>query len=116
MFGCTWHGYLIYYRCYSEDSWGSWQLLPNGSTIDSPAAALLEDELHVVVRGTDGFTMWHKIILPESGVVEEWSWIPGASASPPILAASQSLGELYMLVRGADDGIYYSQYEGASWG
>jgi len=107
---------LIYYRCYSDGSWGDWQLLPNGATIDSPAAALLGNELHVVVRGTDGFTMWHKIILPEGAVLQEWSWIPGASASPPILSASQNANELYMLVRGADDGIYYTQFEESSWG
>jgi uncharacterized repeat protein (TIGR02543 family) len=106
---------LIYYRCYSEGAWGDWQVLPEGSTIDSPSAALLGDELHVVVRGMDGFSMWHKIIKPGGEVVQEWTWIPGVSASPPVLAASQSSGELYMLVRGADDGIYECLYD-SSWG
>jgi len=106
---------LIYYRSYSGDSWGGWQVLAGGSTIDGPAAALLGDELHVVVRGMDGFSMWHKIVVPGGGVVQDWAWISGASASPPVLAASQSRSELCMLVRGADDGIYECGYDG-SWG
>ncbi|MDX1813473.1 MAG: polysaccharide deacetylase family protein [Candidatus Bathyarchaeia archaeon] len=105
---------LIYYKCYKEDVWGDWQLLPNGATIDGPAAALLGDELHVVVRGMDGFSMWHKIIVPEGSVVQDWTLISGASASPPVLVASQSRGELYMLVHGTDDGIYGCYY-GGSW-
>jgi len=106
---------LIYYKCYSEGSWGGWQIVPKGTTIDSPAAALLGNELHVFVRGFDGSTMWHTIIIPEGGVVKGWSWIPGATSSPPILAASQSRGELYLIVRGADEGIYYCQYDGSIW-
>jgi hypothetical protein len=106
---------LIYYRSYSGDSWGAWQVLAGGSTVDGPAAALLGDELHVVVRGMDGSSMWHKVIVPGGSVVQDWTWIPGASASPPVLAASQSRSELYMLVRGADDGIYECGYDG-SWG
>ena len=106
---------LIYYRSYQDDTWGSWQLLPDGTTIDSPAAALLGNELHVVVRGMEGNSLWHKIVMPEGSVVQEWNWIPGASASPPILTASQPLNELYMFVRGADDGIYYTNYD-ATWG
>jgi len=80
----------IYYRLYnaSGGSWGEWTVFP-GATCDSPAAALLGNDLHIVVRGSDGNTLWHGCLAdpsdPES--FSGWSWLSGATSSAPTLTS-----------------------------
>ena len=52
----------VYYRLYdSVHGWGweDWNVIPNGYTSDSPAAAMLGNELIVVVRGMNSNTLWY---------------------------------------------------------
>ncbi len=110
----------IYYRYYAGGSWGDWQSVPTGSTVDSPAAALLGSNLHIVVRSMDGLGFWQTILGSDGTVLKSWTAISGSSPSKPVLAASQDLDKLYLVVRGWDDllGVYYSYYDTSmdSWG
>jgi hypothetical protein len=105
----------IYYRYYSG-SWGSWQAVPTGATFDAPAAAMLGSDLHIVVRGMDGSSLWH-VVANDSGVVQDWESVSGATDSKPSLTANQVAGEVYLVVRGMDNTIYYRNCTGStdSW-
>jgi hypothetical protein len=106
----------IYYRCYNG-SWGSWYALPTGSTSDSPAAAMLGNNLHIVVRGMDGNSLWDTVVACNGTVVRGWMALSGATSSRPVLA-SQGSDTLFLVVKGLDNGIYYRSYTGSTdlWG
>ena len=107
----------IYYRtCDSvSGTWGSWIGLP-GSTIDSPAAVVCGNELHIVVRGSDGITLWHSYVNLNDGTFSGWEWISGTTPSPPTLASNGNI--VTLVVRGADNSVYYRVYavQTRSWG
>jgi len=105
----------IYYRCYNG-SWGSWYTVPTGSTPDSPEAAMLGNNLHIIVRGMDGSSLWDIIVGCDGTVVRDWRQLSGATSSKPALA-SQGSDTLFLVVRGLDNGIYYRSYTGStdSW-
>lgn len=114
----------VYYCLYGyderDDSWGwyDWNVIPNGVTGDSPAAAMLGNELIVVVRGMDGNTLWYtKIQWTNNTVLKGWTLISGATPSKPVLVAAQDVNSasdtptmLYLVVRGMDNGIWYRQW------
>ena len=106
----------ISYRCYSG-SWGSWVAVPSGATLDSPAAAMLGNNLHIVVRGMDGSSLWDVIMGCDGTVVRNWRQLSGATNSRPTLASSQDLNETYLVVAGLNNRIYYMNYTGTtdSW-
>jgi lysophospholipase L1-like esterase len=104
----------IYYRCYTG-SWGSWQAVPTGATPDSPAAAMLGSDLHIFVRGMDGYTLWYTAVSCDGSGSPVWTLVDGATRSRPVLAVSQISSKLYLAVRGLDDRIYYREYT-SSWG
>lgn len=93
-------------------------MVPNGATLDSPAAAMLGNNLHIVVRGMDGFSLWDIIVGCDGTVVRDWMPLSGATSLRPVLASSQDLNELYLVVTGLDNRIYYMNYTGSgdSWG
>jgi hypothetical protein len=101
---------LIYYRTYNPASgvWGGWSSLP-GATPDSPAAVLCGNELHVVVRGMDGVSLYHGYVnLNANNSFSGWSWISGTTPSPPTLVSNGDA--LTLVVRGADNCVYYRVY------
>jgi hypothetical protein len=108
----------IYYRSYISGSWGSWYVVPTGSTPDSPAAAILDGNLHIVVRGMDNSSLWATTMALNGTVVSGWQQLPGATNARPAMASSQVLDELYLAVKGMDNRIYYTIYNGSksSWG
>ena len=99
----------IYYGA----TWWSWTALP-GSTTDSPAAAVYAGVLHVVVRG-GGNRIYYGYVTLSSGVFSGWTPLSGSTPSPPSLTAGPD-GNLYLAVRGADNGIYLRVRSGGSWG
>lgn len=107
----------IYHRLYDCVSgvWEGWSVLPNGSTIDSPAAAVLEGVLHIVVRGADGYSVWHSSVNMTTSDFSGWELIGGATESKPTLAWSESRLELYLVVRGLDNVVYYNVWNGVDW-
>ncbi len=107
----------VYYRSYdfASDTWGGWVGLP-GSTLDSPAAVVCGNELHIVVRGMDGESLYHGYVDLNSNVFSGWSWISGTTPSPPTLASNGNA--VALVVRGADNSVYYCVYsvQARSWG
>jgi hypothetical protein len=106
----------IYYRTYafSPRGWGGWNVLSRGLTCDGPAAAMLGDKLHIVVRGfsaTDvygNYSLWHVIINPDLGVARDWVSVSGYSPSKPTLTSNGMM--LCLVVRGLDNRIYWRVY------
>ena len=96
----------------SLGSWGSWNILP-GTTCDSPAAVMLGNNLHIVVRGMDGTSLWQTIIQTTDGsMVKVWTLISGATPSKPVLTpGSSGSNKLYVVIRENDNGIYYRSYD-----
>jgi hypothetical protein len=105
---------LIYNRLYNDSlhTWGDWFALPSGATCDSPAAALLKDQLHVVVRGMDGYSLWHGIMNASTMAFSGWERLSGATQSAPALVASKTRNrnEVYLVVRGMDNIIYRNTF------
>lgn len=99
----------IYYRSYvSSGSWETWNALQSGTTFDSPAAVLLDNELHTVVRGMDGHSIWHSYVNLTDSKFSGWTLLGGSTSSSPALASNAT--HLSLVVRGENDLIYYRFY------
>ncbi|MDX1814217.1 MAG: hypothetical protein R3319_05450 [Candidatus Bathyarchaeia archaeon] len=85
----------IYYRLFNEatSTWGEWVELP-GKTSDSPGAAYVGDELCVVVRGLDGWSLWQGFVNVDTGAFSGWTRVSGATLSAPELGSASSACEL----------------------
>ncbi|MEM4913399.1 MAG: hypothetical protein QW579_04275, partial [Desulfurococcaceae archaeon] len=79
-----------------------------GATIDSPAVAYLDGKLHLVVRGLDGYTIWHGVVeLPHFNFIG-WNQVNGLTNSAPELIA---IGDtLYLAVRDLGNGVALATY------
>ena len=80
----------IYYRTYDTvaESWGTWKLVPGGTTIDTPAVTAIGDELYMVVRGADTTSLWFGTVDLTDDSFSGWSFVSGSTDSTPILTAS----------------------------
>ena len=107
----------IYYRPYNsgEGTWGNWIALP-GSTCDSPAAAIYEEQLYLIVRGMDGNSLWFGSVDLSDDSFSGWSYLSGATPSKPTLVSYGN--KMVLVVRGTDNRIYHRQYNliTDSWG
>jgi len=101
----------IYYRTYNStsDTWDDWDRLPSGSTIDRPAAAVCSGELHVVVRGSDGYTLWFSSLNLTDKSFSGWMQLDGVTESAPTLTGNGT--RLVLSVRGLDNVVYYRVYD-----
>jgi hypothetical protein len=108
----------IYVRLYNTatDSWDDWDSLPSGSTIDRPAAAVCDGELHVVVRGSDGYTIWFSSLNLDDKSFSGWTQLDGVTESTPTLTGNGT--HLVLSVRGMDNVVYYRVYDcdAETWG
>jgi hypothetical protein len=100
----------IYYQVWNGTSWQGWNVLP-GSTIDSPAAAILGNQLHVIVRGSDGHSLWYGYLtnIMDPGSFSGWTLLSGATSSAPTLTSNGTT--MCLVVRGLDNRIYYRVYD-----
>jgi hypothetical protein len=105
----------IYYRLYNigSDTWGNWQLLP-GATSASPAACVFQNELHLVVMGIDGNTMWHGYVNLANDQFSGWQVLEGAAANVPTLATNGTV--LTVVAQGLDNAMYIRNYQDHAWG
>jgi hypothetical protein len=102
----------ISYNVWSEaEDWGGWIALP-GSTLNRTAAAILDNNLHIVVLGTNS-RFYHGYVNMSTESFSGWTTISGSTPSEPVLTASSN--SLYLVVRGDNNGIYYRTWDG-SWG
>jgi hypothetical protein len=106
----------IYYRSWAGGVWGGWNALP-GSTCDSPAAAVCNNELHMVVRSSSGTQLYHGYVDLGTSAFSGWTLISGSTPSAPTLTSNGTV--LSLVVRGGDNRIYYRTYvfsPSRSWG
>jgi hypothetical protein len=75
----------IYYRFYNiaSQTWTGWEVLPSGWTLDSPAAAIQANQLHIVVRGMDGTSIWDCSLNLTTNVYSGWELVGGETPSAP---------------------------------
>ncbi len=91
----------------------NWASVP-GATPDSPAAVVCGGLLHMAVRGMSGDIYYGSVTI-STDTFGGWSRVPGATPSAPDLAAD-SFCNIYLAVRGNNDGIFLNVLSGGSWG
>jgi len=99
----------VMYRTFNVSSgWNDWVVLP-WQTADSPAAVLVGNELHIVIRDSEN-SLWYGYVNG-SGVFSNLTRVAdGATPSAPTLAKNAT--HLCLVVRGlGDDLVYYRFYE-----
>jgi hypothetical protein len=103
----------IYYRTYDSlgSSWSSWTGL-SGSTPDSPAACVVGNELHFVVRGVNQGQIWHGYVNLDDNSFSGWTLLSGSTPSAPTLTGNST--HLCLVVRGNNNVIYYRFYNVAT--
>jgi hypothetical protein len=101
----------IFYRLYNctTSSWEDWSVIPEGTTCDSPAAAMYSGKLYFVVRGMDGQSIWFGSVNLTDDSFSGWMLLSGASPSAPTLVNYDS--KLVLVVRGFTNIIYYRSYD-----
>ena len=108
----------IYYRVYSIDTstWGSWNAVPSGSTIDAPAAATYGGRLYFTVRSMDGTSLWFSSVNLTDSSFSGWTLLSGSTPSAPKLLNYGS--KLMLVVRGFNDIVFYRSYDtvAETWG
>ena len=102
---------VIWYRFLdsSTGDWDSWNAVPTGSTVDSPAVAVSRGRLYTVVRGADGRSLWFSSINLTDSSFSGWTLLSGSSPSSPTLVKYNL--KLILVVRGFSQAIYYRIYD-----
>ncbi len=77
----------IYINKWTGGVWQGWSALSSGSTIDTPAAAATDETLQIVVRGSDGNSLWHCSLDLNTQAQSAWSNIGGSTPSTPTLTS-----------------------------
>jgi len=98
---------LIYHRLYSLDSraWAGWSVLPSGSTGDSVGAAMVGNQLHIVVRGMSGSALYYSYRNLDTAAFSGWTLLAGSTPTAPTLVSNST--HLSLVVRGSNNRIYY---------
>ena len=105
----------IWYRDYVGGSWGNWVSI-GGQTPAGTGPAVCSwggGRLDVFVQGING-GMYHKSYTTTSGW-SGWEYLGGVLTSSPA-ATSRNPAAMTVFVRGNDNGIWYRDYVGGSWG
>ena len=107
----------VYYRLYDCESvvWKNWNVLPYGYTIGSPTAVMANGVLRLVARGSDGYSLWHGCVNLTTSDFGGWEAISGATESKPMLVWCGLRSEMLLVVRGLDNVVYYSVWNGIGW-
>jgi hypothetical protein len=79
----------------------------------APASALAATWDIAVVRGTDNHLYWNSYnSVPSWG---SWQSLGGATLSPPGICEVLGFGEVWVVVRGTDNGIYLKYWYAGTW-
>jgi len=106
----------IYFNIYDElkSNWTGWKTIPTGITIDAPSVSLVNEKLHIVVRGSDGSSLWYGYLDIDKLTFSGWKYLPGQSLSQPFMT-SDGLN-IWLVVRGMDNKVYLaSTRTGNDW-
>lgn len=76
---------LIYINKWNGNAWQGWTSLPTGSTSNSPAIAVYENKLHLVVVGMDGTSLWYNSMNVNTNSWSTWTSLDGSSTSAAAL-------------------------------
>ncbi|MEM1518474.1 MAG: C1 family peptidase [Nitrososphaerota archaeon] len=103
----------IYWRSHMI-LWNNWHKIDIGSASEGVAAAYCDPYLYFVVRGfSPENSLWFSYIDVHSGNFSGWTRIPGSTPSKPALAIDpNNCEDLYLVVRGMDNGIWLNIFEG----
>lgn len=109
----------VYYRTYDTltEVWGAWQVLPQGTTSDKPAAALIGSTLHIVTRGitTGSDVLWHGIVNIPNNAFSGWAPLFGTTPGAPTLAPMHTSNGVVLLVKGNNNLVYLNKWNGLVW-
>jgi hypothetical protein len=86
---------------------GAWASLP-GATSETPAAAKIGNELHVVVKGSSSNSLYHGYVNLNNGTFSGWSLLSENSNTMPTLTTNGTL--LFLVIRTPTNVIEYSSY------
>jgi hypothetical protein len=75
-----------YYKTWNSSGWQEWVALP-GSTYDGPGIAVLGNELRIVLRGVDEYTIWSGYVDLTTHSFSNWTLMNGSILSAPALTA-----------------------------
>lgn len=78
---------VIYRNAWNGSSWAGWSGLPTGATCDGIGATVIGEALHVVVRGMDGYTLWHSCVDLATSAFSGWTPLSGSTPSTPTLTS-----------------------------
>jgi len=113
----TEYGLIMVVRDISNGIWvyrfsdNSWMPIP-GLTVDSPAATALGDALHLVVRGSDGISLWHGTLNLKTNAFSGWTPLNGLSNATPELSNNSS--HIHLIVKATGNDVWMNTYNG-SW-
>jgi hypothetical protein len=104
---------VVFYRIYNTttSTWTAWTAVP-GSTPNGPSAAVVGNELHLVVRGMNAGQIWHGYVNLTDDSFSGWTLLSGSTPSAPTLTANST--HLCLVVRGSNNVIYYRFYNVAT--
>lgn len=107
---------LIYYRTYTPVGWADWDLLPSGSTCDSPASTVCNGKQYFVVRDADGEGLWMNSLNLANQEFSGWTQLTGDTKSPPSLVNNGT--HIFLTVRSIANAVCFRVYDCAldSWG
>lgn len=87
--------------------WNESIVLP-GQTLDTPAVTKCNGELHMVIKGMDGITMWHGYLDLADNAFSGWSILSGTTPSSPVLTSDGTT--LSLVVRSNNNSICIRTY------
>ncbi len=76
---------LIYINKWTAGTWQGWNALSSGSTMDTPAAVAINETLQILVRGSDGYSLWHCSVDLSTQLQTAWTIIDGSTTTAPTL-------------------------------
>lgn len=75
----------IYLNKWNGATWLGFTAAPSGSTSKSPAIAVYENTLHIVVTSMDGSSLWYNAMNLNTNTMGTWTPMAGSSPSAPTM-------------------------------
>jgi Subtilase family/Peptidase inhibitor I9 len=107
----------IHFKNYNGQSWGTWVALgtPPGGATSNPSATLHNGGvLHVVVNGGDN-AVWDRNWSDAAGW-SAWGSLGGVATSSPAIATTGNQRDMWLVVRGTDNGLWYRRFQADYFG
>ncbi len=76
----------IYYQSYDGSTWTNWAVI-YATASDGPGVTILNNKLHMAIRGITGDELWQGSVDPGTGDFSGWTQVPGSTLSSPRFAS-----------------------------